>query len=65
MQLDIVADASLEGAEIFLGDTTVVEGCNDAVFTVIRPDDTETRHYILKCIRYGNNGRRFQLYYSQ
>ncbi len=38
--LDIVADASLEGAEIFLGDTTVVEGCNDAVFTVIRPDDT-------------------------
>ena len=40
--IDIVADASLEGAEIFLGDTTVVEGCNDAVFTVIRPDDTET-----------------------
>ena len=39
--IDIVADASLEGAEIFLGDTTVVEGCNDAVFTVIRPDDTE------------------------
>ena len=38
--IDIVADASLEGAEIFLGDTTVVEGCNDAVFTVIRPDDT-------------------------
>lgn len=40
--IDIVADASLEGAEIFLGDTTVVEGCNDAVFTVIRPDDSET-----------------------
>ena len=40
--IDIIADASLEGAEIFLGDTTVVEGCNDAVFTVIRPDDTET-----------------------
>jgi gliding motility-associated-like protein len=39
--IDIVADASLEGAEIFLGDTTVVEGCNDAVFTVIRPDDSE------------------------
>jgi gliding motility-associated-like protein len=40
--IDIVADASLEGAAIFLGDTTVVEGCNDAVFTVIRPDDSET-----------------------
>jgi gliding motility-associated-like protein len=40
--IDIVADASLEGAEIFLGDTTVVEGCNDAIFTVIRPDDSET-----------------------
>lgn len=39
--IDIVANASLEGAEIFLGDTTVVEGCNDAVFTVIRPDDSE------------------------
>lgn len=39
--IDIIADASLEGAEIFLGDTTVVEGCNDAIFTVIRPDDSE------------------------
>ncbi|PCJ80653.1 MAG: hypothetical protein COA49_07410 [Bacteroidetes bacterium] len=38
--IDIIADASIEGAEVFLGDTTVVEGCNDAVFTVIRPDDT-------------------------
>jgi gliding motility-associated-like protein len=39
--IDIVANASIEGADIFLGDTTVVEGCNDAVFTVIRPDDSE------------------------
>ncbi|MBM56051.1 MAG: hypothetical protein CMB32_05805 [Euryarchaeota archaeon] len=39
--IDIVADASLEGADVFLGDTTVVEGCNDATFTVIRPDDSD------------------------
>jgi gliding motility-associated-like protein len=38
--VDLIADASLEGAEVFLGDTTVVEGCNDATFTVIRPDDS-------------------------
>ena len=38
--IDIVASATIDGAEIFLGDTTVVEGCNTAVFTVIRPDDT-------------------------
>jgi gliding motility-associated-like protein len=38
--IDIVASAAIDGAEIFLGDTTVVEGCNTAVFTVIRPDDT-------------------------
>ena len=39
--IDIVADAAIEGADVFLGDTTVVEGCNDATFTVIRPDDSE------------------------
>ena len=38
--IDIVASATIDGAEVFLGDTTVVEGCNSAVFTVIRPDDT-------------------------
>ena len=38
--IDIVADAAIEGADVFLGDTTVVEGCNDATFTVIRPDDS-------------------------
>lgn len=38
--IDIVASATIDGAEVFLGDTTVVEGCNTAVFTVIRPDDT-------------------------
>jgi gliding motility-associated-like protein len=38
--VDLIADASLEGADVFLGDTTVVEGCNDATFTVIRPDDS-------------------------
>ena len=39
--IDLIADASIEGAEVFLGDTTVVEGCNDAIFTVVRPDDSE------------------------
>lgn len=39
--IDLIADASIEGAEVFLGDTTVVEGCNDATFTVTRPDDSE------------------------
>ena len=38
--IDINATASIDGAQVFLGDTTVVEGCNTAVFTVIRPDDT-------------------------
>jgi gliding motility-associated-like protein len=38
--VEIIASAAIDGAEIFLGDTTVVEGCNTAVFTVIRPDDT-------------------------
>jgi len=38
--IDIVASAAIDGAEVFLGDTTVVEGCNSAVFTVIRPDDS-------------------------
>ena len=38
--IDIVASATIDGAEIFMGDTTVVEGCNTAIFTVIRPDDT-------------------------
>jgi len=37
--VQIVANAAIEGAEVFLGDTTVVEGCNDAVFTVVRPND--------------------------
>ena len=39
--IDIVANAAIEGADVFLGDTTVVEGCNDATFTVIRPDDSD------------------------
>ena len=39
--IDIVADAAIEGTDVFLGDTTVVEGCNDATFTVIRPDDSD------------------------
>ncbi len=39
--IDLIANASIEGAEVFLGDTTVVEGCNDATFTVVRPDDSE------------------------
>ena len=37
--VEIVANAAIEGADVFLGDTTVVEGCNDAVFTVVRPND--------------------------
>ncbi|MBM71441.1 MAG: hypothetical protein CL847_01475 [Crocinitomicaceae bacterium] len=45
--IDIVADASIEGTDVFLGDTTVVEGCNDATFTVIRPDDSERDTIIL------------------
>ena len=34
---DIVATASVSGNMIFLGDTTVVETCNDAMFQVVRP----------------------------
>ena len=34
---DIVATASISGNQIFGGDTTVVETCNDAVFQVVRP----------------------------
>lgn len=34
---DIIATASISGNAIFMGDTTVVETCNDAVFQVIRP----------------------------
>ena len=45
--IDIVADASIEGVDVFLGDTTVVEGCNDATFTVIRPDDSTLDTIIL------------------
>lgn len=37
---DIVASASISGNQIFLGDTTVVESCNDAVFTIVRPNAT-------------------------
>jgi gliding motility-associated-like protein len=37
--IEIVANAAIEGVDVFLGDTTVVEGCNDAVFTVVRPND--------------------------
>lgn len=39
--VELIADAALEGADVFLGDTTVVEGCNDAVFTVVRPETTD------------------------
>lgn len=34
---DLVASASISGNQIFLGDTTVVESCNDAIFKIIRP----------------------------
>jgi len=34
---DIIATASISGNQIFGGDTTVVETCNDAVFQVVRP----------------------------
>ena len=37
---DIVASASISGNQVFLGDTTVVESCNDAVFTIVRPSAT-------------------------
>jgi gliding motility-associated-like protein len=37
---NIVASASIGGAPVFLGDTVVVEGCNNAAFTVIRPVTT-------------------------
>ena len=36
---NIEASASIGGAPVFLGDTVVVEGCNEAAFTVIRPVD--------------------------
>ena len=62
--IDIVADASLEGAEIFLGDTTVVEGCNDAVFTVIRPDDSETDTIYLNVYGTASMGGDFSSVFS-
>jgi len=34
---DIIATASISGNQIFGGDTTVVETCNDAIFQVVRP----------------------------
>ena len=34
---NIQASASIGGAPVFLGDSVVVEGCNEAGFTVIRP----------------------------
>ena len=34
---NIEASASIGDAPVFLGDTVVVEGCNEAAFTVIRP----------------------------
>ncbi|MDA0304229.1 MAG: choice-of-anchor L domain-containing protein [Bacteroidetes bacterium] len=37
---DLVASASVSGNQIFLGDTTVVEYCNDAIFQIIRPSAT-------------------------
>ena len=62
--IDIVANASLEGAEIFLGDTTVVEGCNDAVFTVIRPDDSETDTIYLNVYGTASMGGDFSSVFS-
>ncbi len=38
--IEIDATAAIDGVDVFLGDTTVVEGCNDATFTVFRPDDS-------------------------
>ena len=40
MVLTIEASASIGDSPIFLGDTVVVEGCNEAAFTVIRPVTT-------------------------
>lgn len=37
---NIQASASIGGAPVFLGDSVVVEGCNEAAFTVIRPVTT-------------------------
>ena len=37
---DLVASASVSGNQIFLGDTTVVESCNNAIFKIIRPSAT-------------------------
>jgi gliding motility-associated-like protein len=35
--VDLVASASISGNAVFLGDTTVVESCNEALLTVLRP----------------------------
>jgi gliding motility-associated-like protein len=35
--VDLVASASISGNAVFLGDTTVVESCNQALLTVLRP----------------------------
>lgn len=35
--VDLVASASVSGNAVFLGDTTVVESCNEALLTVLRP----------------------------
>ena len=39
----IEASASIGGAPVFLGDSVVVEGCNEAGFTVIRPHRTQCK----------------------
>ncbi|MEO0404755.1 MAG: choice-of-anchor L domain-containing protein, partial [Bacteroidota bacterium] len=39
--VDIVPDASLSDAPIFLGDSVLVEGCNDAVIQLIRSSASE------------------------
>jgi len=63
--VELIADASLEGADIFLGDTTVVEGCNDAIFTVVRPDDSELDTIFLNVYGTASMGSDFSSVFTE
>ena len=63
--INIVANASIEGADVFLGDTTVVEGCNDATFTVVRPDDSDLDTIFLNVYGTADMGNDFSNTFSE
>lgn len=58
---DIVATASISGNQIFGGDTTVVETCNDAIFQVLRPVATTEDTLIVTISGTATNGVDYEL----